>query len=860
MTSPAALPTGTVTFLFTDIEGSTRLVQSLGSRWRAVLETHEGLIRRAIAGTGGVVVRTEGDAVFAAFADAGAGVNAAIAAQRALTEHPWDEDAVIRVRMGLHSGVGEPGGSDYVGIDVHRAARVAATGHGGQIVISEATAALVERLLPDGAELVDLGKHRLKDLGEAETLFQVSVPGLPAQFPPLATLERVSHNLPVQVTSFVGRDDEIAAALGLLERSRIVTLLGPGGTGKTRLSLQVAAEASDRYRDGVYFVALATVGDPELVPSAILGALGIPAASGKKTPREHLLDFLAGKRILLVLDNFEHLLAAAPLVGDLARVSSESAFLVTSRIPLRVTGEHELPVPPLALDDDAVVLFAERARAIDPGFEVTPENRAAVEHLVARLDGLPLAIELVVPRLRVLPVAEIADRLDLRTVGGGARDLPERHQTLWNAVAWSYETLDETARTLFRHFSVFEGGARLEEIEVVCDTRGMGIDLLDGLGVLIENSLIRRVMRSGGPRFEMLTVIREQARHLLEESGEAPAVRDRHAAAYREFARNGRYLLGRDRRRWIDAFSADHDNLRQALHQLIAVGAVEDCLGMVWDLWRFWQIKGHTYEARRSLDTVLAMPGGSAMARAKAEEASAGIAWWQGDLERAYAIYRDLLPVQRELGDPGEIANALYNFGLTVAFEGSDPGAGEAALREAEAIFEGLGDANGLGNVHWGLGNMWIYRMDRFDDSLALLERTAREYREAGNLFGEGWAHFEAGNALIRAGRHAEAEPHLRAGLELLWDSGDESAVVLFVMLFAGVAGAAGDWDRAYRLAGAGLALRDRSGLGIIDVEENQLAGFDGRSLEALEGADRAALEAGRALSTAEAVALALSR
>src|SRR3990172_610044 len=344
-----SLPTGTVTFLFTDVEGSTRLVQELGGKWTTVVEDHDRLLRTAVEGNGGVVVRFEGDAVFAVFSSPVDAVGAAVAAQQALVGHEFPGGAPIPVRMGLHTGIGALGGADYVGIDVHRAARVAAAAHGGQIVLSEATAPLVERSLPEGSHLVDLGKHRLKDLAEAETLFQVAVTGLRQDFPPLHTLELVNHNLPVQVTSFVGRSEEIAAALRLLSGSRIVTLLGPGGTGKSRLALQVAAEAAEDFGDGVFFLPLASVTDPELIPSAILGAMGVSASSGRRSPAEHVLTFLRDKEVLLVLDNFEHVVGGAGLVGDIARGSPPPKLLVTSRVPLHVSGEQEMPGPPMAI-------------------------------------------------------------------------------------------------------------------------------------------------------------------------------------------------------------------------------------------------------------------------------------------------------------------------------------------------------------------------------------------------------------------------------------------------------------------------------------------------------------------------------
>jgi predicted ATPase/class 3 adenylate cyclase len=865
-----SLPTGTVTFLFTDIEGSTRLVQELGDEWARVIGEHDRMLREAVEGHGGSVVRFIGDAVFAVFSSPVDAVGAAVAGQQALVAHEFPGGAPIPVRMGLHTGIGALGGADYVGIDVHRAARVSAAAHGGQIVLSEATAPLVERSLPDGSHLVDLGKHRLKDLAEAETLFQVAVTGLRQDFPPLHTLELVNHNLPVQVTSFVGRSEEIAAALRLLSGSRIVTLLGPGGTGKSRLALQVAAEAAEDFGDGVFFVPLASVTDPELIPSAILGAMGVSASSGRRSPAEHVLTFLRDKEVLLILDNFEHLVGGAGLVGDIARGSPGSKLLVTSRVPLHVSGEQEMPVPPMAIaapdptaeaaaSVDAVRLFVERAAAVDPGFTLTDGNAPAVLELVRRLDGLPLAIELVVPRLRVLPVEGILERLDLRALSAGARDLPERHRTLWNAIVWSYESLAPIPQNLFRHLSVFKGGARLEEIEFVCNFRELGLDLLDGLSVLIENSLVRRSDRAGGTRFEMLTVIREEARYLLAETGDEALLEDRHAHAYLALAESiAPQLLGKDRRARLGAMAADQDNLRLAMDYFVRCGLVEEALRLAWAMWRFWQIKGQTHEARRRLDVVLALEGGSAHSRAKAMEASAGIAWWQGDLVLARSLYIEALQIHRTMDDQREIANGLYNLGLTEAFGGGEPAAAFAAIEEAMQIYETLGDRGGLGDVRWAMGNFIIYRDSNAEGSLDHFRAAIVDYAAAGNLFGEGWAHFELGSALYRLNRLDEALVELRRGIELLYGSGDDSAVVMFTLVFAAVAFARGEIERAYRLAGAGWALRDRSGIDLISLDINQIPGLDLASLEALTGAERSAYLAGRSLPTSQAVGLAL--
>lgn len=870
------LPTGTITFLFTDVEGSTRLVQTLGDRWPAVVTAHDGLIRDAVAEHHGEVVRTEGDAVFAVFPSAVDGITAAVAAQRAIAAHPWPPDGVVRVRMGLHTGLGTLGGGDYVGIDVHRAARVAATGHGGQIVMSEATAPLVERMLPEGTELVDLGKHRLKDLSQAETLFQVSVAGLETAFPPLKTLERVSHNLPVQVTSFVGREREIAEALRLLDGTRILTLLGPGGTGKTRLALQVAAEASDRFTDGVYFVALAEVSDPGLIPSTILDALGAAPAGGTRSPAERLHGLLAARSVLLVLDNFEHLVEAAGVVSELARSSPASKVLVTSRIPLRVSGEQEMPIAPLGVGDDvdvvdpvaiaqieAVRLFLERAAAVRPGFMITADNAAAVAALVRRLDGLPLAIELVVPRLRLLSVEAILERLDTRTLGGGTRDLPERHRTLWGAIAWSDESLEPRHRTLFCSLGVFAGGAGLEEIESVVAACDPGSDVLEGLAALVESSLLRRV-EGPADRFEMLSVIREYAANRLDASGRRALLEGAHAASYLALVeRAAGHLLGRERKRWLDVLSADHDNLRAAITFFTEHGRTDEALRLVGAQWRFWQIKGHTYEARMRIDGALALEGGAPDLRAKAIEASGGIAWWQGDLSRAHREYAEALELQRRGGDPAELANALYNFGLAQAIAGAtvggtDPTEGEAALHEAEEIFRRLGDQRGLGDVHWGMGNVALFARNDPEASLGLFAAAVPEYAAAGSVFGEGWSHFEVGQAMFRLGRLDEAKAALSRGLELMYGSGDESAVVLFVIMVAAVMYARGDRERAYRLAGSAWALRDRSGLDIISIPVNSTEGLDRATLEALTGSDGGAYREGLRLTTAQAVTLAL--
>jgi class 3 adenylate cyclase len=470
----AGLPTGTVTFLFSDIEGSTRLLQTLGDRYVAVLDEHAAILRRAVAGAGGVEVSTEGDSFFVAFASPQAAVRAAVATQRGLAAHDWPPGRPVRVRMGLHTGEGVLGGDNYVGLDVHRAARIAGAAHGGQVLVSDATRALVDHGLPDGASLRDLGEHRLKDIALPERLHDLVIEGLRADFPPPRTLDARRDNLPVQLTSFVGRNEEIAEVRRLLGRTRLLTLSGPGGVGKTRLALQVAAELLAGFGDGAFFVDLSSVTDPALVPSVVAQVLGVPEVAGRPI-LEAVRDRLRNQELLLVVDNFEQVVEAAPLLEELLTAAPALKVLVTSRVVLSLRGEQEYVVPPLELPDperlpdlpalgrvEAVRLFTERAQAVRPGFRLTEENAPAVAEICARLDGLPLAIELAATRTQVLSPEQLLARLQQRLalLTSGARTLPERQRTLRAAIAWSYDLLEAAERRLLARLSVFSGAGR----------------------------------------------------------------------------------------------------------------------------------------------------------------------------------------------------------------------------------------------------------------------------------------------------------------------------------------------------------------------------------------------------------------
>ncbi|MDQ2690211.1 MAG: adenylate/guanylate cyclase domain-containing protein, partial [Chloroflexota bacterium] len=600
------LLTGTVTFLFTDIEGSTRLLQAHGDVWPDVLERHLQLLRASFEAEGGREVGTEGDSLFVGFPTASGAVAGAVAAQRALAAEPWPAGIELRVRMGLHTGEAGFAADSYAGLNVHRASRIAGAGHGGQVLLSDATRTLAEEELPDDVTLRDLGEHRLKDLDQPERLWQLVIAGCRNDFPPVRSLD-VANNLPTRLTTFLGREHEIAAIAKLLGENRLLTLTGPGGTGKTRLSLEVASRTMEQYRDGVFFIELAPISDPELVVPTIAQALNLPESAGRPA-LDRVSDHIGARRMLLVLDNFEQVVEAGSEVRRLLDACANLNILVSSRSVLRVSGEQEYPVPPLGVPDparlpplaalsqyEAVALFIERARAVKPDFAVTNENAPAVAEICVRLDGLPLAIELAAARIRLLTPQAMLKRLEHRLglLAGGARDLPERQQTLRGAIAWSHDLLDGPERALFACLSVFVGGAGIDEIDQVCSDE-IGSDALEVLGSLVEKSLVRQFEGVGGePRFAMLETIREFAMEQALEGGRWEELRARHAGLFAALAeRAAGDVMGPEKRTWLDRLEQDHDNLRSALGALAAAGATEKALRMSASLWRFWQMRG----------------------------------------------------------------------------------------------------------------------------------------------------------------------------------------------------------------------------------------------------------------------------
>jgi predicted ATPase/class 3 adenylate cyclase len=727
-------PAGTVTFLFSDIERSTHLLQQLGNGYADILAAQRRLLRAAFNQWGGEEIDTAGDGFFVAFSRARDAVAAAATAQLAVSRHGWPEGVSVRIRMGLHTGESVMTDGTYVGLDVHRAARICAAGHGGQVLLSQVTRDLVERDCPLGVSLRDLGVHRLKDLTHPEPLHQLVIPNLPSEFPPLNTITGQLYTLPTQPTTFIGRREEIETVRMLLLRDavRILTLAGPGGTGKTRLALEAAAELKDSFSDGVCLVALATITDPELVASGIAFALGV-VENPTSTVIESVKGFLRKKHLLLLLDNFEQVVVSAPTVAGLIAACPRIKILITSRVVLHISGEYEYQVPALPVPNpkhlsetsdlaqfSSVALFVERARAVRPGFYLSDENASAVARICNHLEGLPLAIELAAARVKLFSpqaiLARLGSRFDL--LRSGARDLHPRHQTLRQAIAWSYDLLREEEKAFFRRLSVFMGGCTLEAADQVCatceglelDCSGCGAspDALDAAAALVDQSLLRREESpEGEPRFVMLETIREYGLERLREAGEEMPIRRTHAEYFLALAeRAERELTGPQQALWLSRLEVEHDNLRAALTWSLEQTEAEIGLRLGAALWRFWIVKGYMVEGREHLQRLLALPDGSTQSQPRAAVLNGlgTLIHEIGDYQTARPLLEESLAIWRNLGDRLGMSSAMNNLGWVLTMLNDHP-AGFAHSMEALTICRELGENRGqavaLTNLAW---------------------------------------------------------------------------------------------------------------------------------------------------------------
>ena len=752
------LPTGTVTLLFTDIAGSTRLLHQLGEYYASMLLECRQVLRAVFEQWNGHEVDTQGDAFFVVFARATDAVSAAVAAQRALASHAFPRGAAVQVRVGLHTGEPQRTADGYVGMDVHRAARIMSAGHGGQVLLSQATRELVEHTLPEGVSLRDLGEHRLKDLGRPSHLYQLVIAGLPSDFPPLNTLGTHPNNLPTQPTPFIGREKEVAAVGQLLCREdvHLVTLTGPGGTGKTRLALQVAAELSDLFADGVYFVDLAPVSDPALVIAAIAQSLSIREVSGQPLV-ERLKDELQSKQMLLLLDNFEQVVSAAVQVADLLTICPQLKVIVTSRVVLHVQAEQEFFVPSLSLPDpnhlpdlmalsqyESVALFIRRAQSVRPDFQVTNANAPAVAEICVRLDGLPLAIELAAARMKLLSPEALLARLGqpLHVLTSGPRDVVARQQTLRNTIEWSYQLLDAQEQQIFRRLSVFVGGCTLEAIEALCASPGDAVEsVLDTVASLADKSLLQRMKQADQePRFSMLETIHEYALERLAASGEMEAARKAHTTYFLRLAEEAEQgMVGPQQAVLLERLEQEHDNLREALEWALeketgekAAERREIGLRLSAALKEFWMMHGHYREARTFLERALALSEGTSTSlRARVLRAIASVADLQGDIDRIEAAAQQSLDLSRELEDTCGIADSLGLLAAAAWLRGKIVEA--VSLHEEQVRL--LRQVGTPGEVADALFN-WaeqVSSLGEYDRGQALFEEALQLFRQAGN-------------------------------------------------------------------------------------------------------------------------------
>ena len=865
-----SVPTSTYTFLFTDIEGSTRLWELYPEAMKPALARHDAILRQSIEAHQGQVVKTTGDGCHAVFETAAGAIGTALDAQRALSSDPWNEihPQALRVRMGVHTGEAEKRAGDYYGPALNRAARLMSIGHGGQVLLSASTAELARDILPAGTTLLDLGGHRLKDLIRPEHIFQLVYSELPASFPPLRSLDAYPNNLPIQITSFIGREREIDEAKRLLTTARLVTFTGSGGTGKTRLAQQVAAEALSMFTDGVWLVELAPLTDPNLVLQTVAGVLELRTVQGSPL-LDLVTDYLRGKSLLLILDNCEHLIGAcAELADHLLHACPAVKILASSREGLGIAGEVTYHVPSLSLPDqanptpdrllksEAAQLFLERASAVNPHFSLTEANAQAVSQICRRLDGIPLALELAAARLKLFTADQIASRLNdrFRLLTGGSRTALPRQQTLRALIDWSYDLLSEPEHVLLRQLSVFVGGWTFEAADAVC----LDLDVLSLLEMLVNKSLVVMEENQGQARYNMLETIRQYARDKLIEAGEAASLRDRHLDYFLQFLEEAETgLRSGEAFKWFDRLEADYDNIRAATEWGQEQRPL-DTLLLVGNIIFYWTFRADDrLQALHWLNELITkvknglpldgtIPQRVMSAVARGQIIAGLLLMGLGDTPAASVALEDAIALERELGNRFWLGFAL-GMRASQAITVGDVAVAQAAAEESLALMRELEDKRWLlvsmpvlAGIEYRLGNeakadqlrQEISRvLDKVDHplfmpsflGLGLQARIERRFADAQAYFRKG---FEIAQRLRSklfvvvmeselahvARESGDLQGAKDAYRRLIWkwkDFGQNAAVAHQLECFAFIARQEGEAERAVRLLGAAEALRE---------------------------------------------------
>jgi predicted ATPase/class 3 adenylate cyclase/Tfp pilus assembly protein PilF len=818
--TPSASASTTVTFVFTDLEGSTRLLSTLRDGYGPLLEAYHELIAQNFGEHGGTQLDQAGDGLFYSFPSARRAVAAVAQAQLAMAQREWPSGAIVRARMGIHTGEATSRRTGYVGMDVHRAARIASAGHGAQTLLSGVTRDLVATDLPEGAALADLGEHWLKDLAQPEHLYQLNVEGLPQAFAPLKSLVTLPNNLPRHLNTFVGRREDVAEVRQLTTESPLVTLTGPGGVGKTRLCLQVAAEVLDSFADGAWLIELESLSDASLVAQQVAVALGISEAADGDVAAS-VLGHLRSREALLILDNCEHVIdACAQLANSLLRACPGLRILTTSREPLGVPGERLYPVRSLSVphgnkrltaatgaESEAVNLFVERAQAADPQFVLSDANVGQVVEICRRLDGIPLAIELAAARVRALTPQQIAERLDdrFRLLTGGSRTVMPRHQTLRAAIDWSFDLLPDEERIVLWRLSVFAGIFSLEAAEAVCAASDIErFEVIDHLSRLVEKSLVNRQ----GDHYRLLETVRGLARERSLEAGQSEAAFERHRDWYLKFVRLAApaFFRGPESGVWLDRLEVEHDNLRAALawslnEQNGAAAALELAAG----LWRFWEIRGYLVEGRQWLERVLAAsPDEVSATRGDVLTAAGIMAANQGDHAAAVRYHEQSLALHEQLGNLTSIQFALNNLANAALHEGNVDRARE--LYERIIAIVDMSDPN-FAFVLVSLADV-IDRQGDYEGASERYEQAIAVIRTGPDIWPSAYALSSYGQAAARHGDFENARQRYEQALDVYRSVGDQRGEARVMTLLADLTADGGDRAAARELLYEALQIR----------------------------------------------------